>query len=73
MSERWEQQSGLLVDSHERVLAEVTEEYEGKLGEERLAAEKLAAERDAAAKEYEETKRQMEEDADREIEVLKER
>lgn len=73
MNERWEQQNGLLADSHERVIAEVTEEYEAKLGEERLQAEKLAAERDAAAKEYEETKRQMEEDADREIEVLKER
>lgn len=51
----------------------MTEEYEGKLGEERLAVEKLQAEREAAHKEYDETRKQMEEDADREIEVLKER
>jgi hypothetical protein len=73
LNERWEQQNGLLVDSQERVIQEVTEEYEGKLGEERLAVEKLQAEREAAHKEYDETRKQMEEDADREIEVLKER
>lgn len=31
---RWDEQNALLVESHERVIAELTEEYEAKLAEE---------------------------------------
>ena len=41
LNERWDEQNGLLVDSHERVIAELTEDYEAKLAEEALKIEQL--------------------------------
>ena len=41
LNERWDEQNGLLLDSHERVIAELTEDYEAKLAEEALKIEQL--------------------------------
>jgi len=41
LNERWDEQNSLLVESHERVIAELTEDYEGKLAEESLRLEQL--------------------------------
>lgn len=45
MSYRWDEQNSLLVESHERVIAELTEDYEAKLAEEALKIEALQAEK----------------------------
>ncbi len=42
---RWDEQNSLLVESHERVIAELTEDYEAKLAEEALKIEALQAEK----------------------------
>lgn len=41
LNERWDEQNSLLVESHERVIAELTEDYESKLAEEALKIEQL--------------------------------
>jgi len=53
--------------------AELTEEYEAKLAEAALKLEAAGAEASTAGREWEEVRRQLEEDADREIEELKDR
>eukprot|EP00967_Tisochrysis_lutea_P113131 scaffold179357_cov19-Tisochrysis_lutea.AAC.5 len=73
LNERWDEQNSLLVESHERVIAELTEDYEAKLAEESLRLEQLLTEKTELEREFEEIKRQLEEDADREIEELKEK
>lgn len=55
----------MLVESHERVIAELTEDYEAKLAEESLKIEQLQQEKGELEREFEEIKRQLEEDADR--------
>ncbi len=62
---RWDEQNSLLVESHERVIAELTEDYEAKLAEEALKIEQLQQEKTELEREFEEIKRQLEEDADR--------
>jgi Tfp pilus assembly protein PilO len=62
---RWDEQNSLLVESHERVIAELTEDYEAKLAEESLKIEQLQQEKAELEREFEEIKRQLEEDADR--------
>ena len=62
---RWDEQNSLLVESHERVIAELTEDYEAKLAEESLKIEQLQQEKGELEREFEEIKRQREEDADR--------
>ena len=62
---RWDEQNSLLVESHERVIAELTEDYEAKLAEESLKIEQLQQEKGELEREFEEIKRQLEEDADR--------
>lgn len=61
------------MESHERVIQELTEEYETKLHDEHMNLQGLQQEREELEREFEEIKRQLEEDADREIEELKER
>lgn len=73
MAERWDEQNAVLVESHERVLAEVTEEYEAKLADEQLALERVVEEKEGQGREFEEVKLQLEEDADKEIEDMKEK
>lgn len=70
---RWDEQNALLVESHERVIQEITEEYETKLQEEHVNLEKLIQDREESEREFDEIKHQLEEDADREIEELKDR
>jgi hypothetical protein len=48
---RWDEQNALLVESHERVIAELAEEAEAKLAEEVLAAEGLRQEKEGLEKE----------------------
>jgi hypothetical protein len=50
----WDEQNALLVESHERVIAELAEDAEAKLAEEVLAAESLRQEKDTLQKEAEE-------------------
>ena len=65
LNERWDEQNSLLVESHERVIAELTEDYESKLADEALKMEQLQTEKAELEREFEEIKRQLEEDADR--------
>ena len=58
-----------MVESHERVIAELTEDYEAKLAEESLKIEQLQQEKGELEREFEEIKRQLEEDADRQADV----
>jgi hypothetical protein len=48
---RWDEQNALLVESHERVIAELAEEAEAKLAEEVLAAEGLRQDKESLEKE----------------------
>jgi hypothetical protein len=61
----------MLMDSHERVIHELTEEYEDKLMEGNVALSKLQSLGGEQTRDFEETKFQLEEDADREIEQQK--
>jgi hypothetical protein len=54
---RWDEQNALLVESHERVIAELAEEAEAKLAEEVLAAEALRQEKEGLEKEAAEARR----------------
>lgn len=48
---RWDEQNALLVESHERVIKDITEEAEAKLAVEVLAAQTLRQEKDVLLKE----------------------
>merc|ERR1719473_749710 len=61
------------MDDHEKALAELTEDFEGKLQEEVAVLERERAEKEGLVAEFDETRRQIEEDVDREIEELKEK
>ena len=73
LNERWDEQNSLLVESHERLVQELTDEYEYKLQEEQLALQRIKDEKDELMRELEETRKQVEEDADQEIEEHKEK
>jgi hypothetical protein len=47
----WDEQNALLVESHERVIRDLTEEAEAKLASEVLGANMLRQEKDALARE----------------------
>ena len=49
------------------MIAELTEDYEAKLAEESLKIEQLQQEKGELEREFEEIKRQLEEDADRHV------
>jgi len=51
MLPRWDEQNALLVESHERVIKDLTEEAEAKLAVEVLAAQTLKQERESLLKE----------------------
>ena len=70
---RWDEQNALLTEAHETTVQELTEEYEGKLQTEHLNCEQLVSEKRALEDEFDEIKRQLEEDADREVDELKQR
>lgn len=48
---RWDEQNALLVESHERVINDLTEEAEAKLAVEVLAAQTLRQEKEVMLKE----------------------
>jgi hypothetical protein len=48
---RWDEQNALLVDSHERVIKDLTEEAEAKLAVEVLSAQTLRQEKEVLLKE----------------------
>merc|ERR1719440_820485 len=54
-------------------MAELTEDFEGRLQEEVSILERERSEKEGYIQEFDETRRQLEEDVDREIEELKER
>ena len=67
LNEKWDEQNAQLVDGHERLVQELTDDYEYKLQEERMHVEHLKEEKDELMRQIEETRRQVEEDADQEI------
>ena len=73
LNERWDEQNSLLVESHERVVEELTGEFSDKLQQEMMRVERIQQNLQQSTKESDETKKQMEEDADLEIEDLKEK
>eukprot|EP01049_Picozoa_sp_SAG25_P000738 SAG25_NODE_27_length_21065_cov_19.427931_6_plen_457_part_00 len=61
MNERWDEQNSLLVESHEQVVQQMTEEYESKLQALAEAVEQGKEDREDLIRQFEETKRQIEE------------
>lgn len=57
LARRWDGQNALLVESHERVIKDLTEEAEAKLAIEVLAAQSLRQEKDVLLKEASEVGR----------------
>ena len=60
-------------EDHDKALAELTEDFEGRLQEEVSILERERGEKEGLIAEFDETRRQLEEDVDREIEELKEK
>merc|ERR1719446_41173 len=60
-------------EEHDNQLGEMTEEYEGRLQEEMTVLEREKSEKEGLIQEFDETRKQLEEDVDREIEELKEK
>jgi hypothetical protein len=65
LNQKWDEQNALLVESHERVIQELTEEYEAKLLDEQMSLSRQQQQREDSEREFEEIKKQLEEDADR--------
>ena len=57
---QWEDQQRMLVQGHEQYVAEVTEDYEQKLEEDRQMKSTMKEEKDELVREFDETKRQLE-------------
>ncbi|EFJ35022.1 WD repeat domain-containing protein [Selaginella moellendorffii] len=73
LNESWEEKHANVVQGHERVVQELTEEFETKLSEENTLREQVQEDLKQANRDFEEIKHQTEEDTDREIEDLKEK
>lgn len=65
LNQKWDEQNATLVEAHEKVVQEITEELEAKLLEEQMNFNKQQQEKEDLIREFEEVKRQLEEDADR--------
>jgi hypothetical protein len=65
LNHKWDEQNATLVEAHEKVVQEITEELEAKLMEEQMNYSQLVQQRDDMAREFDEVKAQLEEDADR--------
>ena len=61
------------MEDHEKALGEMTEDFEGRLQEEVSILERERSEKEGLIAEFDETRRQREEDVDREIDELKEK
>ena len=64
---------GMQNEEHEARVQELTDGYENQLQEEAAVLERERGEKEGLIQEFEETRKQLEEDVDREIEELKER
>merc|ERR1719506_559868 len=73
MNDKWEQREEAHKEDHDKALAELTEDFEGRLQEEVSILERERGEKEGLIAEFDETRRQLEEDVDREIEELKEK
>ncbi|KAK9834356.1 hypothetical protein WJX84_006234, partial [Apatococcus fuscideae] len=73
LNERWDEQHTVLVESHERVVQEITQEYEIRIHEEQLRMNTVEGEKEAANQESSEVLHQQEEDADQEIEEMRDK
>lgn len=71
LEQRHEETLQALKAEHETLLTNTVDDYENQLHEERMYGTQLTTEKEDIIREFEETKRQLEEDADREIEELK--
>jgi cilia- and flagella-associated protein 57 len=65
LNQKWDEQNATLVEAHERVVQEITEELEAKLLEEQMHSNQEAQAREEKEREFEEVRKQLEEDADR--------
>ena len=64
---------GMQNEEHEARVQELTDGYENQLQEEAAVLERERGEKEGLIQEFEETRKQLEEDVDREIEDLKEK
>ena len=69
--ERWENQQGMLVATHEKYVAELTEDFEQKLDEDKSLRIQYEEEKSDLQKEFDEVKQQLEDDIDTEIQNLR--
>jgi cilia- and flagella-associated protein 57 len=65
LNQKWDEQNATLVEAHEKVVHEITEELEAKLLEEQMNFSQQHEEKEELTREFEAVKRQLEEDADR--------
>ena len=61
------------MDSHQRHIADLTDDYEKQIAEEYMSRQTLVEEKEELVRAFQMTKDVIEEDADREIEDLKSR
>lgn len=73
LNEKWDQQNTLLVERHDRVVEELTEEFSAKLREEVRLRENMKRKLDLGTRESDTIITQMEEDMDLEILAIKEK
>ncbi|KAG7387905.1 Cilia- and flagella-associated protein 57 [Phytophthora pseudosyringae] len=67
----WKNEQQRLVTTHDKYVADVTEDFEQRLNEDRQLRMQMEEEKDELGREYRETVTQVEADVDEEIEVLK--
>jgi cilia- and flagella-associated protein 57 len=65
LNQKWDEQNATLVEAHERVVQEITEELEAKLLEEQMHGSQETQAREEKEREFDEVRKQLEEDADR--------
>ncbi|EEY54552.1 WD domain-containing protein, putative [Phytophthora infestans T30-4] len=70
-SQHWKSEQQRLVTTHDKYVADVTEDFEQRLNEDRQLRIQMEEEKDELGREYRETVAQVEADVDEEIEALK--
>lgn len=73
MHRQWNEENKLLVESHEKYILELTEEYEDKLNAEQLQQKKMLEDKEGLLVVHSDVKNKTELDAEMEIEELKTR
>ncbi|GMF25400.1 unnamed protein product [Phytophthora lilii] len=69
--QHWKSEQQRLVTTHDKYVADVTEDFEQRLNEDRQLRMQMEEEKDELGREYRETVAQVEADVDEEIEALK--